>query len=106
MLPALQVYRRGLAPATVTPLLLLALWDWPATHPDALKRLRPLPCSVFSGCCTLERASAANEAARWQGPAAQLGVWHVAVSSVTGSFECAAHPHSTRERSEPPDLGL
>ena len=77
-----------------------------ATHCDSPQRLRPLPCSVFSGCCTSRRAWPSNYAAFRRTPATQLGARHWALWKMTRSFEWAAQPHSTRERSEPNDLGL
>ena len=64
-------------------------------------RLRPLPSSVLSASCTSQRASTSNHAARRRNPATQLGARPAAMSKAIGSFECAAQPHSTRERSEP-----
>ena len=39
-------------------------------------------------------------------PNTQLSAWHMAAPGTIICFECAAQHHSTRERSEPHDLGL
>ena len=88
----------------------ISLWgrvsNPPVLRSGSPQRLRPLPCSVFSGCCTSPRAWLSNHAAFRRTPATQLGARHWALWKMTRSFEWAAQPHSTRERSEPNDLGL